>query len=183
MDFWYRISNKPYKTLPQDQTTRVYDKVPIKALSQELISNRIVYGNYLQGMTPPSSIEYTANWSPRDMQTSDYATQYPYSNVKQNRTYQVGFVLADYYGRQSDVILSTHDNPILIGFSYRKELNDEILLSDKNDRAIGKAEDEGGEVAAEDMEDPEEENVMGKDEKEERQDQEGTHGHSEKGGQ
>ena len=102
-------SNKPYKTLPQDQITRVYDKVPIKAISQELISNRIVYGNYLQGMTPPSSIEYSANWSPRDMQTSDYATQYPYSNVKQNRTYQVGFVLADYYGRQSDVILSTLD--------------------------------------------------------------------------
>ena len=102
-------SNKPYKTLPEDQTTRVYDKVPIKALSQELISNRIVYGNYLQGMTPPESIEYTANWSPRDAQTSDYTTQYPYSNVKQNRTYQVGFVLADYYGRQSDVILSTLD--------------------------------------------------------------------------
>ena len=102
-------SNKPYKTLPQDQTTRVYDKVPIKALSQELISNRIVYGNYLQGMTPPSSIEYSAGFSPRDMQTSDYATQYPFSNVKQNRTYQVGFVLADYYGRQSDVILSTLD--------------------------------------------------------------------------
>ena len=43
----YIKSNKPYKTLPTaDQTTRVYDKVPIKALSQELISNRIVYGNY-----------------------------------------------------------------------------------------------------------------------------------------
>ena len=72
----------------------------------------------------------------------------------------------------ADVILSTHDNPILIGFSYRKELKDEILFSDKNNRAIGKAEDEGGEVAAEDMEDPEEENVMGKDEKEERREKE-----------
>ncbi len=102
-------SNKPYKTLPEGQTTRVYDKVPIKAISQELISNRVVYGNFLQGMTPPESIEYTANWTPKDLQTSDYSTEYPYHTIKQNRTYQVGFVLADYYGRQSDVILSTLD--------------------------------------------------------------------------
>tara|TARA_R100000697_G_scaffold85803_1_gene97814 strand:- start:1427 stop:6175 length:4749 start_codon:yes stop_codon:yes gene_type:complete len=103
-------SNKPYKTLPENQTVRVYDKVPIKALSQELISNRVVYGNYVQGMTPPESIEYTANWTERNYQTSDYSTEYPFSNVKQNRTYQVGFVLADYYGRQSDVILSSLDS-------------------------------------------------------------------------
>tara|TARA_R110002167_G_scaffold237626_1_gene442802 strand:+ start:724 stop:5301 length:4578 start_codon:yes stop_codon:yes gene_type:complete len=103
-------SNKPYKTLPESQTVRVFDKVPIKALGQELISNRIVYGNYLEKQTPPSSIAYRTTFTPRDAQSSDYTTQYPYSSVKQNRTYQVGFVLADYYGRQSDVILSSFDN-------------------------------------------------------------------------
>ena len=103
-------SNKPYKTLPESQTVRVFDKVPIKALGQELISNRIVYGNYLEKQTPPSSIAYKTTFTPRDAQSSDYTTQYPYSSVKQNRTYQVGFVLADYYGRQSDVILSSFDN-------------------------------------------------------------------------
>ena len=108
-DYQY-TSNKPYKTLPENQIVRVYDKVPVKALSQELISNRLVYGNYVQGMTPPEAIEYTANWSERTYQSSDYATEYPFSNIKQNRTYQVGFVLADYYGRQSDVILSSLDS-------------------------------------------------------------------------
>jgi hypothetical protein len=103
-------SNKPYKTLPESQTVRAFDKVPIKALGQELISNRIVYGNYLEKQTPPSSIAYKTSFTPRDGQSSDYTTQYPYSSVKQNRTYQVGFVLADYYGRQSDVILSSFDN-------------------------------------------------------------------------
>ena len=103
-------SNKPYKTLPESQTVRAFDKVPIKALGQELISNRIVYGNYLEKQTPPSSIAYKTTFTPRDAQSSDYTTQYPYSSVKQNRTYQVGFVLADYYGRQSDVILSSFDN-------------------------------------------------------------------------
>jgi|MDSW01.1.fsa_nt_gb hypothetical protein len=109
IDYDYK-SNKPYKTLPEGQTTRVYDKVPVKALGQELIANRIVYGNYTERMTPPATIDYRTSFSPRDARYSDYATEYPYSTVKQNRTYQIGFVLADYYGRQSDVILSSYDN-------------------------------------------------------------------------
>ena len=36
LDYNYE-SSKPYKTLPQNQTVRVYDKVPIQALSQEII--------------------------------------------------------------------------------------------------------------------------------------------------
>ena len=109
IDYDYK-SNKPYKTLPEGQTTRVYDRVPVKALGQELISNRIVYGNYTERMTPPATIDYRTSFAPRDARYSDYATEYPYSTVKQNRTYQIGFVLADYYGRQSDVILSSYDN-------------------------------------------------------------------------
>ena len=103
-------SNKPYKTLPQNQTTRVYDKVPIKALGQEIISNRIVYGNFLERMTPPEAIDYSVSVTNTDIETSDYAIQYPTQTTKQNRIYQVGFVLADYYGRQSDVILSSNDS-------------------------------------------------------------------------
>jgi len=102
-------SSKPYKTLPENQTVRVYDKVPIKALGQELISNRIVYGNFLERTTPPNSIKYSAGFSPRNIVT-DFYTQYPYHSVKANRTYQVGIVLVDYFGRQSDVILSTYDD-------------------------------------------------------------------------
>ncbi len=108
LDYRYK-STKPYKTLPQNQTTRVYDKVPIRALAQETTSNRIIYGNILERMTPPESIKYSVGFSGRKV-ISDYYTQYPYHSVKSNRTYQVGFVLADYYGRQSDVILSTYDN-------------------------------------------------------------------------
>jgi hypothetical protein len=103
-------SNKPYKTLPQNQTTRVYDKVPIRALAQEVSSNRVIYGNFVEKMTPPSTIPYSVSYGDRDMESSDYAALYPHQTVKQNRTYQVGFVLVDYYGRQSDVILSSYDS-------------------------------------------------------------------------
>ena len=116
-DYSY-TSNKPYKTLAENQTTRVYDKVPVKALAQEMVGNRIVYGNFLQRQNPPENINYTVTVTNSDAQTSDFSTQYPFQNIKQNRTYQVGFVLSDYYGRQSDVILSSQDsNPDSLGSS------------------------------------------------------------------
>lgn len=100
-------SRKPIRTLPQEQTTRVYDKVPLKAKAQEIISNRIVYGNFLTKPTPPNSISYTVNYQPK-LATTGYPSwvEYPNHTVKQNRNYQVGFVLSDKFGRQSDVILS-----------------------------------------------------------------------------
>jgi hypothetical protein len=51
-------STKPYKVLPSSETTRTYDKIPVRALSQEIISNRVVYGNFLDKHTPPSTIDY-----------------------------------------------------------------------------------------------------------------------------
>tara|TARA_R100000951_G_scaffold49539_1_gene41860 strand:+ start:134 stop:4210 length:4077 start_codon:yes stop_codon:yes gene_type:complete len=102
-------SNKPYKTLPQNQTTRVSDKVPVKALGQEVIGNRIVYGNYLDKHSSPNKIAFSATTQNKDTRYDNY-TQFPKHTLKQNRTYQVGFVLSDRYGRQSDVILSSYDD-------------------------------------------------------------------------
>ncbi len=99
-------SRKPYKTLTQDQTVRVYDKVPVRALAQETAGNRIIYGNFHDVYTPPSNIDYTVRSIEKTTITSDSWVEYPNHSLKQNRNYQVGFVLADKYGRQSSVILS-----------------------------------------------------------------------------
>ena len=183
-------SQIPYKTLPSDEITRVYDKVPVKALSQEIISNRVVYGNYQNQHTPPASLNYNVTSSeksnfdlnkgsaqtnggsftagasitiynasgsivvgsllsslyPNDsipidtrVVTTDGSTtmtlnkdvslsssilidfnlsgnvsdttskvEYPSSNLKTNRNYQVGFILSDKFGRQSSVILANN---------------------------------------------------------------------------
>ena len=110
--FYYTFdykSVKPYKTLPSNQETRVYDKVPIKALAQEVIANRVTYGNFVENHTPPASIDYSASYNDKSLAYNNYV-QYPNHSVKQNRNYQVGFILSDRYGRQSSVVLSSNDN-------------------------------------------------------------------------
>jgi hypothetical protein len=99
-------SRKPYKTLPQEQTTRVYDKVPVRAFSQETAGNRIIYGNFKDIHTAPSNIEYDVKVIDKGSKFSTSWIEYPNHTLKQNRNYQVGFILADKYGRQSSVILS-----------------------------------------------------------------------------
>jgi hypothetical protein len=104
-------SRKPYKTLPEAQTTRVYDKVPVRAFSQESSGNRIIYGNYRDQHTPPANINYNCRISKKST-TGKYNNwvEYPNHSVKRNRNYQVGFILADKFGRQSPVILSSVDS-------------------------------------------------------------------------
>ena len=102
-------SQKPYKTLAEDQTTRVYDKVPVRAEAQEVSGNRVMYGNYFEGWTPPSDINYKLTFQEKG-DSFDNFIEYPNHTVKENRNYQVGIILADKYNRQSSVILSTLDS-------------------------------------------------------------------------
>ena len=110
-------SRKPITTLPADQTTRVYDKVPVRAYAQEITGNRVVYGNYINKHTSPSDLNYGVNVSDRlesyEANSSFSTVAYPCHSLKQNRNYQVGVVLADRFGRQSDVILSAVDTAII----------------------------------------------------------------------
>ena len=99
-------SQTPYKTLPEAQITRVYDKVPIRARAQESAGNRIMYGNFISSNTAPASINYTVSYGEKNKQFENWI-EYPNHNVKQNRSYQVGVILADKFGRQSPVILSS----------------------------------------------------------------------------
>ena len=110
-------SRKPRTTLSPTQLIRVYDKVPIRALSQETAGGRIIYGNYIDRNTPPSRINYKVGVG---YKTEDVTKQYPLHTVKQNRNYQVGVILSDRYGRQSDVILSpiTDDGINLPGSTF-----------------------------------------------------------------
>jgi hypothetical protein len=111
-------SRKAYKTLPESEIIRVFDRVPVKALGQEVISNRIVYSNFQDKHTPPVDMNYNvaANnkyvFNNNTNYTLKYTSEieYPMHTLKQNRNYQVGFILSDRYGRQSTVVLSPVGN-------------------------------------------------------------------------
>ncbi len=103
-------SIKPIRVLPTNQSTRVYDKSPVKAKTQAITGNRIVYGNYIDKQTPPDSLNYEVKIVPKpnipsSTQLPQTRLEYPNHTLKQNRTYQVGIVLSDRYGRSSSVIL------------------------------------------------------------------------------
>lgn len=104
-------SKKPFKTLPTSDSIRVNDIVPIRALGQEIISNRIVYSNYQNKASYPKYLNYNVGYgvkAPFVAGTSKTSKiEYPNHSVKENRNYQVGVVLADRFGRESGVILSS----------------------------------------------------------------------------
>jgi hypothetical protein len=101
-------SQNPYKTLPEAQIVRVYDKVPVRALAQEITGNRIIYGNYYDRYTAPASINYNIGVFKKSVGFTNYV-EYPNHTLKQNRNYQVGIILSDKFGRSSSVILSSID--------------------------------------------------------------------------
>ena len=107
-------SQKPYKTLPESQTVRVYDKVPVRAKAQEIVGNRVVYGNFISKSTPPAAIDYNLAITKKNDSFTSWA-EYPNHTLKQNRNYQAGIVLSDKFGRQSTVILSSNDIGQLAG--------------------------------------------------------------------
>lgn len=116
-------SKPPFKTLPQAETTRVYDKVPVKALSQEVASNRVIYGNFQNKHTPPRFLDYSLSTGPKTnfnvsqniVNSGTSSVEYPNANLKQNRTYEAGVVLADRFGRQSTVLFSEQTEFIELG--------------------------------------------------------------------
>ncbi len=59
-------SIKPFRTLPDSELLRVFDKTPVKALAQEISGNRVIYANFENKHTPPSSLDYNVQASDKN---------------------------------------------------------------------------------------------------------------------
>ena len=108
------VSNKPYKVLPDEVSLRIHDKVPIKAAAQAAVGNRIIYGNFIEKHASPENLNYNLGVSEKfadgnqtlvNPERSRIRREYINHTVKQNRSYKIGVVLVDRYGRSSNVIL------------------------------------------------------------------------------
>ena len=119
-----------HAVLPSNQLLRPWDNVPRQALAQEITKNRLVYGNYLQnynmrsdtglgdGTTKPINInlELTSlskpvgrehdigfHYSPEQRDQNNAYRYDPAKSIKSLRTYQLGVVYRDKYGRETPV--------------------------------------------------------------------------------
>ena len=105
-----------YAVVPSNQTLRHWDNVPKKALAQEITSNRLVYGNYTH--------QYDILDPNIDLQTVLQSTSIaangsdPQKSLKSLRTYQLGIVYRDVYGRETPVLASKQDG---VGIDVGKE--------------------------------------------------------------
>lgn len=105
-------STQPFKTLPKDEATRVFDNVPLRAKAQEIVGNRVVYGNIqLQRKLNKNAegivgLNFSASSSAKYDTETYLHNEYPFHSIKQRRKYEVGVVLSDRFGRQSPVLTS-----------------------------------------------------------------------------
>ena len=119
-------SEKPIKTLPDNVLTRVADIIPMRALAQEAVGGRIIYGNFLQNLSTPKTLDFNVSVNEREIndqldvnnpasRNESISIELPYHSLKQNRTYKVGIVLYDRFGRASNVITSSTDDGCFSG--------------------------------------------------------------------
>jgi hypothetical protein len=90
-----------------NQLLRPWDNVPRRAKSQEIVGNRVVYGNYLQNYnTPTVDINLTLTPINHPSIIDPQKIKLPVPSVKSIRTYQAGVVFIDQYGRETPVFTS-----------------------------------------------------------------------------
>jgi len=91
--------------LPSNQILRPWDNVPRKALAQELIGNRLVYGNYLQNfnLKNSSNVDIFPQFTISKTAAAHGDVGNPKESIKSMRTYQLGIVYGDKYGRETPV--------------------------------------------------------------------------------
>lgn len=103
------MNNKTYAALPSDQTTRLFDNVPLKALAQDVIGSRLVMGNYTQFRDLVNSagmidIDYVVDY------ISEPIIVDPKQTWRSDRDYEIGIAYLDDYGRMTTVLTTSSDN-------------------------------------------------------------------------
>lgn len=86
-----------FKATASNQLLRSFDSVPRKAKSQEIVANRLIYGNYLHNFNFTS----TPTFNVSTINYLDYWEQN--KSIKSGRTYQLGITFQDAYGRETPV--------------------------------------------------------------------------------
>tara|TARA_R110002012_G_scaffold64466_2_gene169491 strand:- start:4373 stop:10813 length:6441 start_codon:yes stop_codon:yes gene_type:complete len=98
-----------HAAVASNQLLRPWDNVPRKALAQEVTGNRLVYGNYLQNynLEKDGSVikpTFKTVLESNAITTISEIGDSPVKSLKSMRTYQLGVVYKDFYGRETPVL-------------------------------------------------------------------------------
>jgi hypothetical protein len=108
-------NNKTYAPLPIDQVTRLFDNVPLLAKAQDIIGNRLSYGNYTQfrDITKCDGNDIMIANTVGFIAENTASESSPKPTWRSDRDYEIGIIYGDDYGRTTTVITS-QDNSIYI---------------------------------------------------------------------
>ena len=108
-------NNKTYAPLPIDQVTRLFDNVPLKSKAQDIIGNRLSYGNYTQfrDITKCDGNDIMISNTVSFIAENTASEASPKPTWRSDRDYEIGIIYGDDYGRTTTVITS-QDNSIYI---------------------------------------------------------------------
>ena len=99
------LKESAYTVLPENQLFRQYDNVPYRAKASEIVANRLVFGNYVDGINITKTLEgVPVDFSPSFNVNIGNRTTYLNRSIKTGRTYQIGVLFEDAYGRQTPVV-------------------------------------------------------------------------------
>jgi len=118
-----------YKTLPSNQSIRVWDNVPLTALAQEVIGGRLVYANYTQGMDLAAAggdnVQPVFTTTLQDRKQRDNSL-IGSRTIKSNRDIQLGVAFSDEYMRETPVLTSASGG---INIPYSNAVDSTMLVN------------------------------------------------------
>ena len=105
--------------LPSSQLNRHFDSVPLKAKSQEITANRLMYGNYIHKFDQGTNETGADGFKLRVGKSNIVSNSKAGLSVRTNRTYEVGVVYVDKYGRQGSLLTQQTKLPDSSGSSFK----------------------------------------------------------------
>jgi hypothetical protein len=104
-------NSKTYTVLTQDEVTRLFDNVPLLALAQDFVGDRLMYGNYTQfrDMTDCDNNDINIKLGV-SLITQPVVSGSIAQTFRSDRDYEIGIVYSDTYGRATTVFTSGDGN-------------------------------------------------------------------------
>jgi hypothetical protein len=105
-------NDKVYTVIPDDQLTRLWDNVPLKAKALDIIGSRVVFGNYVQfydmkdGTANENDVKINLGV---DYISEDVAVGQSKQTFRSDRDYEVGIIYGDDDGRFTTVFTSKNN--------------------------------------------------------------------------